>query len=222
MTQVAFTRVSGNKKTGAIPTTISERSTCSTTCPFYAKGCYAKGGPLNIHWKAVTEKRRGGSWDELLKSIKNLPKGKLWRHNVAGDLPHVDGVITDELISLARANTGRKGFTYTHHTLNKENIEIIKQAIDLGFTVNISTESVEKADRVMNDYNLPAVAVVSSDETRRNWKTEKGRKVLKCPATSADHMTCEKCGLCSQSGRDYIIAFPAHGAAKKTVNTIIK
>jgi len=222
MTQVAFTRVSGNKKTGMIPVTVSERETCPTTCPFHSKGCYAKGGPLNIHWRAVSEKRRGSSWDKLLKNIKNLPKGKLWRHNVAGDLPHNNGIITDELISLAHANAGRKGFTYTHHTLNKENIEIIKQAIDLGFTVNISTESVEKADRVMNEHNLPAVAVVSSEETRQSWKTETGRKVLKCPATSANHMTCEKCGLCSQSGRDYIIAFPAHGAAKKTVNNIIK
>jgi len=222
MTQVAFTKVSGNKKTGAIPVTVSEKDTCPTTCPFYAKGCYAKGGPLAIHWRAVSEKRRGGSWDKLLKSIKNLPKGKLWRHNVAGDLPHNNGVITDELISLARANAGRRGFTYTHHVLNEKNIKTIKQAVNVGFTVNISTESVEKADQVMTEYNLPAVAVVSSEETRRSWKTETGRKVLKCPATSADHMTCEKCGLCSQSGRDYIIAFPAHGAAKKTVNTIIK
>ena len=221
--KVSFTRVSGNKKTGAIPVTVSSNDTCPQTCPFKEKGCYAKSGPLAIHWRAVSEGRRGTEWNDLLKNIKNLPKGKLWRHNVAGDLPHHDGVINRELImALAKANKGKKGFTYTHHTLSVENIETLQLSKSFGFVINISTSSSDEADQVMTQYKLPAVCVVQSTENRKSWKTETGRKVLKCPATVADHMTCEKCGLCSHGDRDYIIAFPAHGTAKKTVNQIVK
>lgn len=220
--QVGFTPKSSNRKTGAIPTTTSSKETCPDTCPFKAKGCYAKGGPQNIHWEAVTRRERGSDWSELLTKIAALPNDQLWRHNVSGDLPHNDGIIdTDALTGLINANSNKNGFTYTHHVLNDENVCALQVANAMGFTVNASTESVEVADRVMTQHNIPAVAVVPSDETRRSWTTESGRKVLRCPATVADHMTCEKCGLCAKADRDYVIAFPAHGVAKKTVNTLV-
>lgn len=217
--QVALTRVSGNAKTGPIPTSVTARESCPTTCPFYDQGCYAKYGPAAIHWRKVSNHDRGHSWSEFISQIRNLPHGQLWRHNVAGDLPHNDGNIAyHRLKELMTANKGRRGFTYTHHILNEHNIVSLQNANMSGFTVNVSTENVEIADSVMTQWEIPAVAVVSSDEKRRFFKTSSGRKVIVCPATIHENVTCATCGLCAQAKRKFIIAFPAHGVAKKIVS----
>ena len=221
--QVALTLVSSNSKTGPIPTSTSERSTCWTGCPFYNKGCYAKSGPQNIHWTAVSAGERGYVWDEFVSQIRKLKRGQLWRHNVSGDLPVVaDGVIDGAKVAqLADANRGRQGYTYTHHPLTDNNLQVIKDANAKGFTINASTESVEVADSIMSEHGIPAVAVVHSDKTDRFYTTSSGRKVITCPATIHDNVNCSTCGLCQQSDRQFVIAFPAHGNAKKTVNAIV-
>lgn len=219
----AFTPISSNAKTGPIPTSTSDRSTCWTGCPFYFKGCYAKSGPQNLHWAKVSAGERGHEWQAFLSLIRKLQRGQLWRHNVSGDLPVVsDGIIDgDKVAQLADANRGRKGYTYTHHPLTDNNLSAIKYANSAGFTVNVSTESVEVADSIMSEHGIPAVAVVNSSKTDRFYRTESGRKVITCPATIHDNVTCKTCGLCQQSDREFIIAFPAHGNAKKTVNEIV-
>ena len=190
----ALTQVSKNTKTGPIPVSVSDRSTCPTTCPFYTKGCYAKYGPQWIQWRRV--------------SNDDLP------HN-SGDIDYI------QLKQLIDANKGRKGYSYTHHVLNDHNRVCLENTNSLGFTVNVSTESVEYADKVMTEYKLPAVAVVHSTKTDRFYKTESGRKVITCPATIHENVTCATCGLCQIADREFIIAFPAHGTAKKTVNEIV-
>lgn len=220
--QVALTMVSSNTKTGPIPTTTSDRATCPTTCPFYDKGCYAKSGPQAIHWRKVSNAERGFAWDEFVNQIRKISKNQIWRHNVSGDLQHNDGNIDyKKLRQLIMANKGRRGYTYTHHKLNEHNIVSLQNANMMGFTVNVSCESIEEADRVMTEHEIPAVAVVNSDKTDRFYKTSSGRKVITCPATIHDNVTCSTCGLCQKADRDYIIAFPAHGNAKKTVNEIV-
>jgi hypothetical protein len=222
MTQVALTLGSKNSKTGNIPVSTSERATCPTTCPFYNKGCYAKYGPQNIHWNKVSRAERGFDWQEFVKQIARLPKNQLWRHNASGDLPHNEGNIDYiKLRKLIDANRGRRGYTYTHHVLNEHNRISIENANARGFTINASTESVEVADKVMTEHGIPAVAVVPSDKTDRFYKTESGRKVITCPATIHDNVNCATCGLCAVADREFIIAFPAHGSAKKTVNEIV-
>ena len=139
--QVALTIASKNSKTGAIPTTTTERASCPTTCPFYDKGCYAKYGKQTIHWRKVSNAERGVSWTEFTKLIRKIAKGQLWRHNVAGDLPHNDGNIDYlQLRQLIDANKGKKGYTYTHHALNDHNVIAIRNSNALGFTVNASCE----------------------------------------------------------------------------------
>lgn len=222
MTQVALTMISSNIKTGSIPTSTSERSTCPTSCPFYDKGCYAKSGPQAIHWRKVSNEERGMNWNQFISAIRNISKGQLWRHNVAGDLPHILGDINPAMLhQLVNANKDRKGFTYTHHKLNDHNVTVLQNANQKGFTINASCESIEVADHVMTEYNIPAVAVVHSENVKRFYKTKSGRKVITCPATIHKNVNCAKCGLCQQSDREFIIAFPAHGVAKKTVNEIV-
>jgi hypothetical protein len=215
--------VSSNAKTGPIPTTTSERSSCWNGCPFYDKGCYAKSGPQALHWRKVSEGERGMSWAEFITAIRNIQRGQIWRHNVSGDLPHngLGDIDADKVSQLVNANRGRKGYTYTHHPLNDDNVSVIRECNANGFTVNASTESVEVADKVMTEHGIPAVAVINSEESRRFFKTESGRKVIVCPATIHDNVTCATCGLCQKADREFVIAFPAHGTAKKTVNSIV-
>lgn len=220
--QVALTMESSNVKTGRIPTTTSARSSCPVTCAFYNKGCYAKSGPQAIHWRKVSEGERGLPWNEFVAEVSKIQEGQVWRHNVSGDLPHSFGDIDSGMVSqLVTANQGRRGYTYTHHILNRNNVEVIQKANANGFTINASCESVEQADRVMTEHSIPAVAVVPSDKTERFYKTASGRKVITCPATVHDNVTCATCGLCQVADREFIVAFPAHGTAKKTVNAIV-
>jgi len=221
--QVALTMVSSNVKTGPIPTTTSDRATCPTTCPFYDKGCYAKSGPQAIHWRKVSNAERGFAWDEFVNQIRKIAKNQIWRHNVSGDLQHNDGNIDyKKLRQLIMANKGRRGFTYTHHKLNEHNIVSLQNANMMGFTINASCESIEEADRVMTEHEIPAVAVVNSEKTDRFYTTSSGRKVVTCPAALfPGKVTCATCGLCQKADRDFVIAFPSHGNAKRTVNEIV-
>lgn len=220
--QVALTAVSSNAKTGPIPTSTSDRESCPTTCPFFNKGCYAKSGPQAIHWRKVSNAERGVNWNEFVTLVRKIARGQIWRHNVSGDLPHILGDINPIMVdALVQANKGRRGYTYTHHILNDHNVQIIKDANAKGFTISASCESVDDADRVMSEHHIPAVAVVHSDKTDRFYTTSKGRKVITCPATIHDNVTCATCGLCQVADRQFVIAFPAHGTAKKTVNEIV-
>lgn len=222
MAQVALTAVSSNAKTGPIPTSTSDRATCPTTCPFYDKGCYAKSGPQAIHWRKVSNAERGVTYDQFVEQVRKIQRGQLWRHNVSGDLQHNDGNIDYlKLRKLIDANKGRKGFTYSHHVLNEHNVICLQNANGMGFTVNASCESVDDADRVMTEHQIPAVAVIPSTESRRFFNTSSGRKVIVCPATIHENVTCSTCGLCQKADREFVIAFPAHGVAKKTVNEIV-
>jgi len=221
--QVALTLASGNSQTGAIPTTVTERESCAPTCPFLDKGCYGKYHLQGVHWRAVSDHERGVSWDEFISKVRKFVPDQLWRHNVTGDLPHTFGDIDSPKVdALVRANRNKRGFTFTHHVLNSHNLQVIKNANARGFTINASTESVEVADKVMSEHGIPAVAVIPSTESRRFFHTESGRKVIVCPAKiHKGKVNCSTCGLCQQSDREFIIAFPAHGTAKKAVDAIV-
>ena len=91
--RVHITRKSSNKKTGPIPVTTTESSSCPPSCPFINAGCYAKHGPLALHWRRVSSGERGTDWQGLCDFVQSLPDQQLWRHNQAGDLPHHHGVI---------------------------------------------------------------------------------------------------------------------------------
>lgn len=214
-----FTRSSSNSKTGPIPVTTTSMDSCPTTCTFF-KGCYAKSGPILMHWKAVSNGTRGGTKEELFEKIKDLPKNQLWRMNQAGDLPHRNGNIDENFMDgLIKANHKKNGFTYTHHILNEHNIKEIKKANENGFTVNISANNIEEAAQA-SSLRIPIVCVVPSDIKETHF-IHKGSKFLVCPATYREKMNCEKCGLCQKKDRKYIVAFPAHGTQKNHVNKII-
>lgn len=216
-----FTRVSGNAKTGPIPVTTSSSSTCPPTCSFKGSGCYAEYGPLAMHWRQVSDGRRGCSFDELLDKVAALPRNQLWRHNQAGDLsPTTPGVIDVRmLLNLAVANKGRRGFTYTHFRPTAHNLEAVQMANRAGFTVNLSAETLEQADDYATLGGAPVVVVLPADATKA-LKTPGGRHVIVCPA-SIGNTDCLNCGICQQRDRVAIVGFPAHGSGSKKIQWIL-
>lgn len=220
-----MSKVSSNSKTGPIPVTTSHKETCPDACPLKAKGCYAAGGPSNIHWKAVSEGKRGGSFAELCEQIKGLPRGQLWRHNQAGDLPNVpesgEWIDAASVSKLVAANKGRKGFTYTHYKPVEQNATIIKLANEGGFTINLSGNNVEHADKLKALGIAPVVTILPMDAPNVQISPA-GNKVVACPAEKSDKVNCANCGLCQIADRQYIIGFRAHGVSKKHVDLIAK
>jgi hypothetical protein len=220
-----ITLKSRNVKTGPIPVTTTSATTCPPSCPLSSQGCYAKGGPLAIHWRKVTEGKAGGSLAALCDTIAALPEGTLWRHNQAGDLPgDGDTINRQAMCALIEANIGRRGFTYTHKPpAHADNATLIAYANNMGFTVNLSANTLAHADQLAALGIGPVVVVQDAIEgTRADTVTPEGRKIATCPATYRDDVTCKTCGLCAVRDRKVIVGFPAHGAAKRAAAAIAK
>ena len=214
MTSYSFTRVSGNRKTGPIPVTMTSRDSCPESCPLYRLGCYALTGPISWHWK----KGCTLDLDDLCQQIRSIPGGSLWRHNTAGDLPgtgeHID---TDALRKIARANRGRRGFTYTH---KRQGFDAMRAATAAGFTVNLSADNAAQAD-TLAAHGLPVVTIIPKDAPKVS-RTPGGRKIVLCPAESSKKITCANCGLCANASRDYLIGFKPKGRHPAAVNQLAK
>ena len=56
---VHLVRKSRNGKTGPIPVSTTSGDTCPNACPLKGSGCYAKSGPLGMHWQKVSSGARG-------------------------------------------------------------------------------------------------------------------------------------------------------------------
>ena len=206
-----FIKKSTNEKTGAIPTTYSERATCPPSCPQYRAGCYAEAFHTRMTWDKVGQ--RGTDLTGLAQAIAALPEGQLWRMNVAGDLPgEGEKVDAHALGEIVRANLGRHGFTYTHKK-SPQAIKWAKLATQWGFTVNLSADDAGEADRLAA-HGLPVTTIVPID-TPKHTTTPQGRPILVCPAQTVNYMTCALCGLCQKADRRQIIGFRAHGMRAK-------
>lgn len=215
--KVHLVQVSGNAKTGPIPVSTTEKASCPSTCPFLSQ-CYADFGPLALHWNRIPE--RGMEWADFARKIAALPRGQLWRHNQAGDLPASPAgrLRAEALRALVRANKGRRGFTYTHHKLTAPNVALLREANAAGFTVNASCETVAQVDRA-RALGLPAVLVAPAVD--KGATTPDGHPLRNCPATQFENINCANCGICAKADRATVIVFPPHGAGTKRVLGIL-
>lgn len=224
--RVHLTLKSNNAKTGPIPVSTTARESCPPSCGM-KEACYAAAGPLALHWAAVSDGTRGTDWQAFCDAIASLPDGQLWRHNQAGDLPR-DGARIDSrrFWALVMANRGRRGFTYTHHVVRGRGAAAVANRIALrdanamGFTVNLSADNVSDADALADLQCGPVVCVLPKDQTT-NTQTPAGRRVVVCPATQRDDVSCATCQLC-QRQRDVIVGFPAHGTSARKADAIAR
>ena len=223
--RIKFTRVSGNSKTGPLPTTITSSDSCPTACPLQGNnGCYASYGMVGLHWRKTDKGEHVTDWQGLCDNIKALLKGQLWRMNVAGDLPHnnqlIDGVALQKLVT---ANKSKQGFTYTHHNMHlPHNRAVIETANSQGFTINLSANNLQHADELKALNIGPVVTIVPADYPKTGI-TPDGHAVVTCPATYREDVTCATCatcGICAVTTRRAIIAFPVHGSGKKKAHKV--
>jgi hypothetical protein len=237
MDKFLITRKSANPITGPIMVTTSPRFTCPLSCPLRkdadtatAGACYAEHGALGgFVWTLLDRTPAGGTFqngnikvygfDELLFIIRSLPPGSLWRHNVAGDLSSNNKTTIDRaaLRALTAANTGRRGFTFTHYDvlINLANRQAIDEANKNGFTINLSANSLAHADQLA-DLRIAPVTVILPASTKQNMRTPNGRTVVVCPINTHPGVTCASCGLCARQ-RSTITGFPASGGLKHTI-----
>ena len=230
--RVHFVRKSSNRKTGPIPVSTTASDSCPDTCPLKNGGCYAKGGPLAIHWRKLDKTARSGaraSWGNFLASVAELPAGQLWRHNQAGDLCGENNKINARFMrQLIKANKGRRGFTYTHkpvndaNATNRLNSKLVAESNANGFTVNLSADNVAEADELAALDIGPVVCIMPTDFTG-TMKTPAGNKIVQCPATREGlEIDCAQCQLCARANRSAIVGFPAHGQSKRRASEIAR
>lgn len=213
-------RLSANEKLGGLPASTTSNDSCPTRCSLRSNGCYAEDGHSGINFSAVSQRRRGGNLDEFCEQVRLLPRRCLWRHNQAGDLPG-DGerIEHESLRKIVSANRGRSGFTYTHFSPRiPHNANIIKEANEQGFTINLSAETLAEADEYVKLGVGPVVVILPIDQTT-NFKTPAGNHVTVCPA-SVSNTTCALCAICSVADRKAVIGFPAHGSGKAKVQRV--
>lgn len=234
MDKFLITLKSGNRITGPIMVTTSPRATCPAACPFRRSGegaeaglCYAEHGHLgHFIWSGLDRVEPGSrisgripvfSLPDLLEAIRTQPPGALWRHNQAGDLPSIDQHTIDgaKLRLIVDANNERRGFTYTHYDVlrNEQNRAAIREANSGGFTINLSADTLEEADQLAELACAPVTVVLREDQSA-NLRTPAGRLVVICPARTEAGLTCATCGICAIASRKAIIGFPALGPAK--------
>lgn len=224
----------GNSKT-RVPTTTTSNDSCPPSCGFMNNGCYAEGGPLGMLWRKLSITTPGDTFengkakiqtydlDGLLRKIKSIPRGMLWRHNQAGDLPGIGANIDAEsLAEIVKANRGKRGWTYTHKPYLGKNKAAIDAANRDGFTINVSANSAEHAAKLKAaNPDLPVVCVLPIEAENQRVINQDGVKILVCPATRpGSTLTCAACGLCQIATRRSVVGFPAHGASKKKAAAI--
>ena len=226
MFAATLTDRSSNAKIGPISCVTVTNKTCPDACPLKRNGCYADYSHVGALWRKMSEALPGDSvphgrasvkvhsFEAMLDWITNTAT-RLWRYGIAGDLPgEGDKIDAAALSRIVEANKGRMGFAYTHKpTTDKANRNAIEAANRDGLAVNVSTNSVDHADKVKaSGIKAPVVTIVPAD-TLNNFKTPAGHQVVICPAVT-QKLTCLECKLCARPNRKSIVAFPAHGAGK--------
>jgi hypothetical protein len=224
--------LSENKKTGPIYVSTSSQLTCWEGCAFFRNGCYASGGKVAIHWGMITKGTRGGSFADLVARVASLPRGELFRHNQAGDLPGRGAKINRaELRRLTKATSGLRAWTYTHKPVlgsgvqATKNREAVKEANKDGFVINLSGNTLSHADELAALGIAPVVVVIPEDAGNATQYTPGGRKVVVCPEQTQkpdQGITCKTCQLCARGSRSVIIGFLAHGASHKKASNVAR
>lgn len=209
-----------DRKLGGMPASYSAGSTCPDACSLKDAGCYAEFGKLGHHWRRVPE--RGLPWSDFLYRVMCLPDGQLWRHNIAGDLPGLgDELDVTRTLDLVVAQTGKRGFTFTHKPLTSTLEKLaIREANAKGFTINLSADTLEQADE-RAELGIAPVAVTVASDAPAGLRTPAGRHVVLCPAETHG-LTCSSCQLCAQAQRKAVVAFRAHGQWSRRIDARLR
>ena len=195
-----------------------------------------------MFWRKVSAGKMGEPFAVFLRylalALKKNP-APIWRHNQAGDLPGKGNTIDRaKLKALAEvsAASGRRGFTYTHKPVRSAdvpagsplqrkrlaaaNLEAIRYAFAVGFTINLSANNLAHAD-ALSATGLPVCVTVPA-LTPETFHTPDGRKGVVCPAQTRSGVSCATCRLCANPRRSVLIGFRFHGSGATAGETETK
>lgn len=214
MVKMLYIPHSQNKKTGDISQTYSACNTCPTSCPFKGHGCYGENFTTRINWKKANCDSK-----TLADAMESKGHTRVVRHNVAGDMckpgtSELDSILIRDLIK-AWKSTRVTAYTYTHADKTAKNFAKVQRAIESGFIINMSCETMEQV-KVCYENNVPSVLAVY-EWTQKDKVTRRidGITYRLCPACHDKNMTCRNCGKCWKKGRKEVVVLPAHGKGKK-------
>lgn len=219
---------SANRKVGPIPVSTTEEDSCPSSCPLRGTNCYARFGPLGMHWRKIGIGGRGLQWSLFCCAVAKFVADTLWRHNQAGDLPkcetlsddNVDRIDADKCTELSDASAHTRGWTYTHYDpTDDHNRKVIADMNSRqGMTVNLSADSLEQADQYFGLDIGPVCVILPRDAETKGNKTPNGLPIVTCPAQTNEDMSCKQCKLCQVRNRKSIVGFLAHGTASKRLS----
>lgn len=224
--RVKFNLNSNNTKTGSIPVSMTSSLTCPSSCSFRGGVCYSEGHFVGMHWRRLSKPDGSGGiiWDKFCEMVSQLPKGQVWRHNEAGDLPGLgDEINASMLKKLIIANMGKAGFTYTHKPVLEDcgisvfNRVCIYESNTKGFCINLSANDLEQADTLYK-LGIGPVVVTLTEDAPKELSTPKVKDVIVCPSQYSE-VTCKECKLCAKPKRQVIIGFRAHGLGKNKIGS---
>lgn len=231
---------SSNEKTGNIIQSYSHRATCPNRCPLKGNGCYADNYHTSRQWdrcENVLDARYVSNGRDLTLSLIGaiVPRAKkgakevLFRHNVAGDISHENSnmidpsrvhTIADACNSASEAlGVKVKGYTYTHCVVSLQNTKVIREALDKGFVINYSCETVSEVKEANALGCDTVITSVGPKETIKALKSE-GIRAVQCPAQTHENVSCESCMLCSRH-RGTTVVFAVHGNGSKKARKVI-
>ena len=217
---VSLSMKSGNRKTGPIPVSMTEKGSCPSECPLKDTDCYARFSYLGLHWNKVGV-TLGDNWTRFCARVRRFTDGQLWRHNASGDLPqNKKGKIhRSKLRQLISAARHTRCWTYTHYDpLDRHNAECIREAnASSGMTVNLSADTLSQADEYSALNIGPVVVTLSADAPHMGNRTPNGLPIVVCPAQRTD-ISCAECKLCLLKERKSIIGFLAHSTSAKRLS----
>lgn len=209
--------VTSNRKLGPIATTTTSRDSCPDSCPLKGRGCYGDGGPVGIHWAAVSAGKRGtANLAEHAHEIREASaRAGMIRLNQVGDLPPR---VAEARAVLNAPDPRSIAWTYTH----RKHLGYLKALRDEHTVVNASANSPREADRFL-DAGLATVCLQPTGAKRS--ATPAGRTIVRCPAEYRDDVTCQTCGngrpLCARKGRSFAVGFTPHGSGASRVREVI-
>lgn len=215
---------SGNRKIGTMAATYRMvGQTCPSSCPLLVQGCYAKGGPVGIHQLKSGHSEADGAI--LLEFIGKLPVGEILRHHVSGDMFYGDEPDAVYIAGMNAAHDTRpdvKGYTYTHGWRKLD-----PKSFARTLAVNASCDTWDEVAQAQAA-GWATVTVIPEDETRRRFKQPAhldGEMVMLdvvvCPNQTVD-LKCKDCKLCMKADRPFVVAFKAHGSAKRIVSERVR
>lgn len=214
MAKFQLTQQSSNRKTGPIVTSMTTSDSCPDACPLKGAGCYARFGMTGLHWRRLDANPDALTLEAFAQALRAIPKGRAFRHNVAGDIPNA---ATLDHITQAARHLG--GWTYTHNSAADGMLEAIRRSNSAGFTVNVSTDNAQAADEAAAK-GLPTVTLLPEGSPNVT-RTPEGRSIVRCPAEHIDTMTCADCMLCQKADRRSIVGFTVHGSGKNKAAKVI-